>query len=225
MYVFFLMNMLFKAQIYSNNEKFIFSVSYYDKTNRIIPIKVSSYNSTINLEKFSFTILKGKINGNQKTYLIDYIGTDALGIRASIEGEATGLIENNDYLFIHPPRIDSLSILEYNPFPLIMFPLRVGKVWSKSLIVSKDWERKDIKFGNKNTYEIKNIYKVTNNKIFTSNFGEINAYEINAEGKGNSIKTYAKFIFSPKYGFVRMEYINYDKTKIVIVLENIESDN
>ncbi len=44
----------------------------------------------------------------------------------------TGVIENKERIWIHPPRNDAFSILEYSPFPQIHFPIFVNSVSKKT---------------------------------------------------------------------------------------------
>ncbi|PKQ63554.1 hypothetical protein BZG02_09285 [Labilibaculum filiforme] len=41
----------------------------------------------------------------------------------------TGIIENENRIWLHPPRNDQYQIHEYTPFPEVRFPLKVGSKW------------------------------------------------------------------------------------------------
>lgn len=52
---------------------------------------------------------------------------------------ASGAIENEANIWIHPPRDNYFKILELNPFPYIKAPYKVGTEWSWKLVIGSQW--------------------------------------------------------------------------------------
>lgn len=56
--------------------------------------------------------------------------------------ETTGIIEDQKTIWMHPPRSDKFSILEYFPFPEIEFPIKCGKKYKRSFLGNIDFLEK-----------------------------------------------------------------------------------
>jgi hypothetical protein len=52
----------------------------------------------------------------------------------------TGVVENPQNIWIHPPREALFRILELNPFPYVKFPYKAGKTWKWKLGIGDYWE-------------------------------------------------------------------------------------
>ncbi len=59
----------------------------------------------------------------------------------NLEKEKTGVLENTETIFLHPPRNKDYAILEFSPFPLVHFPLSVGQEWTWSLDIGTHWAK------------------------------------------------------------------------------------
>ena len=81
----------------------------------------------------------------------------------------TGAIENNNNVWIHPPRSGFFSALETCPFPYIKFPIEIGKEWHDKMKIGDQWSNEkwgiwnkklllsyDYKITEKNNYKYKN---------------------------------------------------------------------
>ena len=123
----------------------------------------------------------------------------------------TGIVEDNNELWIHPPRFYIYSILELSAFPYINFPLKIGKKWEWSIDVGDTWLKKvDIK-GDKLT-NFTHSYIVKNENMIASNFGNLNCYIINATTTSSLGISTSKFYYNHKYGFVEMTFNNINET-------------
>lgn len=133
----------------------------------------------------------------------------------------TGVVENNDRIWLHPPRKNRFSILEYSPFPLIQFPLEVNKKWTWELALGKCWANKEL--GVKGKDLMKYEYVVVSQEEIKVDFlsENIKCYKVDAHSINPKFKSELISYFSPKYGFVRMEYKNRDESTIQFELVDI----
>ena len=141
----------------------------------------------------------------------DYIGKNDVII---VGGEQTGCIENYKNVWIHPPREFLFKILELNPFPFIQAPYTIGNKWIGELEIGSYWGDHrwlvwDRSITNKYAYEI--IDKVD----LETEIGKINCWVVEAKATNRLGSTFLKSWFHPTEGFVKMEYINIDSSRIV----------
>jgi len=136
---------------------------------------------------------------------------------------STGVIEENNRIWLHPPRQGEFKILEYSPFPEIVFPINGNQQWFRELSLSKYWENKE--YNLKGTDILKFVYEYRGSKkirlIF--NNGDVDCSEIYATSMNLESRTSFSGLYCKKYGFVKMEFENVDKSKIILELENVLS--
>ena len=138
----------------------------------------------------------------------------------SKRSSSTGLIENKMNIWMHPPRTDLFKILELNPFPYIQQPYKKGNTWNWELQIGSAWgdERWRTWEGtitNNYTYKI-----VEENAVLATDFGDLKCYKIESSATSDLGETYLTAYFNGIYGFVKLEYVNIDKSKIVLHLIN-----
>lgn len=134
----------------------------------------------------------------------------------------TGVIESEQEIFLHPPRHGKYTILEFSPFPIVKFPLEIGKSWSWPLLIGIGWA-KMAGIANFNTpYEFTHNYSVTGVSTYKWGTNIISCFTI--EGSCKSPFGNSKLIahFNQKYGFVKMEYSNMDGSLYTFNLENVQ---
>lgn len=133
----------------------------------------------------------------------------------------TGVGEDKDSIFLHPPRHDSFGILEYSPFPIVYFPLKENKSWKWGVTIGEIWANKLELSPESRNYK----YEVTGIKSIFSNiqFENIDCYEIHAISINGKLKSSFVGFFNEKYGFVKMTYNNVDGSVITLRLKNINS--
>ena len=117
--------------------------------------------------------------------------------------ETTGLIENQKMIWMHPPRSDKFSILEYFPFPEINFPVKCGKEYKRAFLGHIDFLEKS------GYVRYKICIHCDGNKT------EIIGNAHNKLGDWN-----AQYIFDNQCGFTKMEY-HYNNTIIKLELVDI----
>jgi len=119
---------------------------------------------------------------------------------SKVESEShTGLLNSTSRVWLHPPRIGPLEILEAFPFPDIRFPIEVGSEWKNSIKVVSG-------FAELNGKNIKSNYELISLKPGTSVYDTL--WEIHAVSTFESSKSkyYAKYLFSKNLGFVNYRY-------------------
>ncbi|MEL7123823.1 MAG: hypothetical protein AAFO07_30570, partial [Bacteroidota bacterium] len=137
------------------------------------------------------------------------------------ETELTGLIENSEKIFIHPPRNNGFSITEMSPFPELELPLEVGKTWSTTLSLPQEWsDITKVEFeGTANVYA---DYTIVGKETLASPFGKREVWKIEATGRSNKLGTSKSvFYFHEEIGFLRLHYFNVDDSQIVLNLQRV----
>lgn len=132
--------------------------------------------------------------------------------------ENTGVIDNRKNIFLHPPRLCSFRILEFNPFPLYYLDEKVDN-WQWNVTIGGDYlDPRWIKA--KNQIHAHYKYKREADEILLSELGTIKCKVTSAIGtfdEENS-KTSLKSYFHPKYGFVKLVYHNIDGSDLIFEL-------
>jgi hypothetical protein len=187
--------------------------SDFDRDNFIfIPEKVYRYEITTtegdyfkNVKKIKYIDLK-VIGGVlpfynfDKSYnqtVIQYIYLDE---NLKIVGtEKTGVIENSDNIWIHPPRWEDFSILNTNSYPFLINEKNIN-YWEWNLENTFD----NTKLVNKSYYKKKTNDTRTKLKVNSKN------------SKG---KSYSKFIYNNEKLLIEMDFLNFDKSRINLKLK------
>lgn len=89
--------------------------------------------------------------------------------------EKTGLVENEKNVWVHPPRTNFFSMLEFNPFPFIMSPYEIGNKWTWSLNIGSQWADKKWKTWDG---QITNLYtyEIIDKKVVPTKLGNLECY-------------------------------------------------
>lgn len=135
--------------------------------------------------------------------------------------EMTGLIENERNIWIHPPRTDLFRILELNPFPYIKQPYVIGNKWDWELEFGSHWsDKRWLIWDGKQINKIK--YEITRNLTIQTDLGPIDCLEVIAKATSDLGSTSLIAYFNSKLGFVKYDYTNIDKSKIIMEINKIE---
>ncbi len=205
-------------EIYDKGE-FIFSVKIYKNENemglRFFPFQHTGENGEefdnawelsedLIIDKntvvyLGMEIMEGKINGDQKPYQFNYYNAEF----EKIGMEATGLIENDSTIWLHPPRGRYFKILELNPFPEIRFD---KEKWSTKLEVGDHW-------GNKRWKTWKGIIEIASEYSYNSENGKVTAI-----AKSELGITHLAADFDRTDGFKKLDYTNIDGSRMVLEL-------
>lgn len=175
-----------------------------------------SLNDTSSVKKFSIGILEGKVNGNQIPIMYCFYQNSKKVVES-----VTGLLQDENKVWIHPPRTKGFRILEINPFPFVKLPLKKGMVWKDTLMIGGQWGDKrwaTWKGGINSvaTYENKGTIKIS------SPFGKLKTHKIVASGASRIGKTKTIAYFNKKYGFVKLVYHNINGSQLVLNLIEVK---
>lgn len=133
-----------------------------------------------------------------------------------IAENTTGVIENVEEVWMHPFRGNQYIFTEVAPFPHVEFPLDVGKTWYSNLSIHSGWGSWSDTNGNI-SYEITG----KNRKKFPFHDKEIVYYVIDSKANFPFGISKAKFWFSEKFGFLKMEYSMYNGEYLSILLNDV----
>jgi hypothetical protein len=130
---------------------------------------------------------------------------------------SSGVIENENNIWMHPPRDRYFQILELNPFPFIKAPYEMGNQWEWNLTIGSGWS--DVRWKVwEGQIENKYKYKITDKKKIQSALGEIECFVIESTAISRIGETSLTSYFNPEYGFVRLDYTNIDRSKTILEL-------
>lgn len=133
---------------------------------------------------------------------------------------ASGVVENQMNVWLHPPRDGFFEILELNPFPYIKKPYVVGNNWLWSLEIGSQWADKRWKEWEGN---ITNRYKyeITGKEVMDTKLGSLLCYQISSHAESSLGRTELIAYFNEENGFIRLDYKNIDGSKVSMELEEI----
>ena len=118
------------------------------------------------------------------------------------EGEVTGIIENENEVWMHPFRSNQYIFTEVAAFPLVRLPLEKGTQWTSNLNIYEGW-------GGWSDTSLSNTYFVLGQESIDPGTGPLNTWHLQAITSapfGNSTHDYW---FNEDYGFVKMTVKNY----------------
>ncbi len=133
---------------------------------------------------------------------------------------STGIYEEEDAIWMHPPREDEFAILEYSPFPYIRFPVSAYMSWKRDFTPGRNWINK--KYGIQAESVLKFDYKNSGTDSFRYKNRVLECWKIDAESVNLKSKTRFSGLFNSEYGFVRMMFQNIDKSVIILELDQVQ---
>lgn len=137
----------------------------------------------------------------------------------------SGAIENEENVWIHPPRDKYFEILELNPFPYIKSPYEIGTEWKWHLRIGDHWADGRWKLW-KGQVENEYHYEITDKRTLKTDLGEIECLVIESNAKSRIGETKLTAYFNTKLGFVKLDYTNIDGSKTILELtEHIKKYN
>jgi len=137
---------------------------------------------------------------------------------------STGLVENEQNIWLHPMRSGFFGALETCPFPYVKKPLQIGQEWSDEMKISNSWSNAlwgEWKGKSKLIYQ----YKVHKKSKLNTKVGKLECYVIESTAISKIGTAKLKSYYSEIFGFVRMEYEMANGVKINIWLEEVSSEN
>lgn len=139
------------------------------------------------------------------------------------ERSYSGIEESDTAVWIHPPRLGVYSKLELSPFPMVKYPLEVGNKWTWNLLVGNHYSVK----GYAEWCDVDELfasnYLITRQIPISTKLGIIDCYEIISFTENRFKQTGLKAYYNPKYGFVKLEYLNIDSHHMTIELVKVKA--
>lgn len=195
-------------EIYLPGREFQFVIYYVD-----------SKDSVQKIDSLELKVTDGFYPQRSQT-AIDWIHYQTNENDTTVVKETTGVVDSEDYFFIHPPREGDLHILSFAEFPSIntsVFTDTTSKISSSGTVtMAKSYEGKTI-----TNVETNQEYqgKTTIDIPFKKNY---RVHHLRATAKSELGIILGNYYFSEKLGFVRMDYELPDKTAISIRLSGID---
>ncbi|RKE03085.1 hypothetical protein [Marinifilum flexuosum] len=128
----------------------------------------------------------------------------------SSPNSSTGVIDNGDTVWLHPPRHDIYFVHEFTPFPEVRLPLEVGKQWTTDF--GYVWSSKELNIPAgvkvKPHYTVEAKFEDYSDILYRT----INCYKVMGEINNQFINSKWIGIFNDELGFIRMEFINTNKS-------------
>ncbi len=187
--------------IYTIGREFLYKFSLTKKG-----VAIKSEIHYISLKVLGTTKPFSKFDPDYNQTVIEYSYINEEGVVLS--KEKTGVIENKNNIWIHPPRSLDAGILQLSAFPYIKFGNK--KKWKWNLEASFE--------GYQNVNLINN-YRKKRSFIYESEYlGSLQCADIKGLTNSEIGSTSSNFIFNTYYGFVLLEFINIDNTAIRLTL-------
>ena len=201
------LNELAFGQIYTAGKKFEFDIKYFQ----------SRENQTTQ-ETISLTITGRNWKHSEKqqegiwTYFTKPTTEKKFEKQKTIgwvKVDTTGMIENEEKVWLHPPRHNQYLLTEIAPFPDFRKNVKVGESYNVVLFIGSgfgNWTDKKIK----SMYVIKDIEQHSSDTLWT----------IEASSQLNEETNSCKFIYSKRRGFVLLDYSFYNGDKLIMKLKD-----
>jgi hypothetical protein len=134
---------------------------------------------------------------------------------------ATGIVENAENIWVHPPRDGFFKSLETCPFPYAKLNKPIGYRWTDSMSIGNHWA--DKKWGLWDGRLLLNYeYEISGKEIIHTEIGELDCIVINAIATSKIGQSRLKYYLSQEYGFVKLEYILFTGLEIELnILQKI----
>ncbi|MFA8437031.1 MAG: hypothetical protein ACEPOZ_21200 [Marinifilaceae bacterium] len=136
----------------------------------------------------------------------------------------TGIVENEDNIWIHPPRSGFFQALETCPYPYIKYPIEIGRKWSDKMKIGDHWCNEKWGVWHKKlllTYD----YKITQKTEIETGVGKAECYVIESTADSDIGQSKLRSFYSEKYGFMRLEYETATGIKVNIWLDSFSEAN
>jgi len=191
-------------------------------TNRLFSYNVHQIDAARELNyKMELLVIPGKYNGGTKIKYKLYYTEENLTLKEREEyidsnklykWDITNVMEDDEGVWIHPPRSYTLEKLQLSPFPQIDFPAKIGDNWASRMYIGAGWG--DLRGKTVSSdYIVESVkYSETDSLNFTA---RVKA-ETYFDEENHLCK--AVFDFDSQLGFTNMSYVFDDSTKVEIRL-------
>jgi hypothetical protein len=167
------------------------------------------------IDHMTATVLPKKFSDRQQFIQFNYFALN--GNKLTTIG--TGIIEDEEKVWWHPFREFYFMGNEFSPFPSIHFPLEIGNSWEEIINVGKstsvlEW----VENFEGNILPVKSTYRIKDKRRIKTVFGDLDCFVVESTAVSPFSETKLTSYYHEKYGFVRWEYFNIDKTELVFDL-------
>lgn len=195
--------------VYTLGKEFVFKIKITEndstmflKENNTDNFKLSKNIDSLKISEIHLTVIKPKTfkrtNKNQTEVYYSYEPNPTTV-------SSTGIVENVENIWVHPPRNGFFKSLETCPFPYVKLNKPIGYKWIDSMSIGNHWS--DKKWGLWDgrlllSYE----YEIIGKEKILTEIGELDCIVINSTANSNIGQSRLKSYFSFEYGFVKLEY-------------------
>ncbi len=218
-------------KIYTSNTEFIFDYAIFkDKDTFLCQFGKQEFgiptwqlvkptdNHISTVHSIGFAILAYNLHDNQTGIQFKYYNKE----KKTLSGfEATGLIENDKSTWLHPPRSQYFAITEFNSFPFIKTPYIIGKKWKSG--IAAGYFDNYIRFGLKweGVLELQEDLEIIDKVELETALGKLPCYVVQGISKSKLTETKSLFYFNETFGFVKIVYELFDKSRLELNLKKI----
>ncbi|HSI89567.1 MAG TPA: hypothetical protein VK927_00550 [Adhaeribacter sp.] len=193
------------GQVFTKNRKFVYKASYYNKelnfsTAERLELLITG-NSWKHSEKQLEAIWQYHTAKKTRKKLSSLF---SIGWHLA---DTSGIIENEQKYWLHPPRHNQYSLTETAPFPEVRKDLKEGDSYRSLLKIGHgfgQWSGKEMLF----TYRLEQIEQTPEGKT----------WQIKGSSEIDGKSNLCKFFFSEKSGFISMQYDFYNGDRLSIDL-------
>ena len=206
--------------IYTFGKEFVFNIHIQDSSSTFVingDHELTRNVDSLKVSEIHMTVIKpkmfGRTNKNQTEVCYSYEPSPTLVA-------STGIVENHENVWIHPPRRGFFKSLETCPFPYVKLRKSVGYEWADSMRIGDHWS--DQRWGEWEGKLLLNYqYKISGTETLHSSLGDIDCLIIDATASSKIGESRLKAYFSEVYGFVRLEYTLFTGIKIELDLSSV----
>lgn len=224
--------------VYPPHKQQIFSISCADSTGRPVYFNFDpnaafqsaeqwAYSDSKNInsiELVRMTVQEGLgINSEDEDYtqsVITYNFINFAKFIINISG-TTGLVENCKNIWLHPPRVGSMKILEITPFPYVVHPIRVGNSYSTNLKIGGYWSTEIVAWSG--SIDNQCVYEISSKGEFVVGDKVYAGYYIEAKASSSVSIVQSTFFYSPTEGFIYHKHNINDR--FFIELKLVDKEN
>ncbi|NHN26196.1 DUF3108 domain-containing protein [Flavobacterium jejuense] len=210
--------------IYTLGKEFVFNIKitendsiFFIKENNSDNFKLSNEIDSLKISEIHLTVIKPRMfqrtNKNQTEVYYSYEPNPTTI-------SSTGIVENDENIWVHPPRNGFFKSLETCPFPYIKLNEPIGYKWTDSMSIGNHWA--DEKWGLWSDRLLLNYeYKISGKEKIQTKIGELECIVISAIATSNIGESKLKSYFSYDYGFVKLEYTLFTGMEIELNIAQI----
>ena len=134
-----------------------------------------------------------------------------------------GAFDRPDKFWLHPPRRSHYYILELNPFPDIELPATIGKTWKVKNFYAPDYASNPAWATWEGSLFLQQQWEITDSLRLPTPLGHLPCYCVLATSTCKLGTTTLESYFNPRYGFVRLNYRNIDRSRLALELVSVTS--